>query len=154
MEYIIDAFRKYAVFTGRASRKQYWMFGLMFLLYFFVIGFALALLGGLTSQKIGSSLVLVVMGILGLSVLATVIPSISIAVRRLHDTDRSGWWYFISFVPYIGGIVLLVFMCLKGTTGPNRFGPDPYGGATEAAIPPQGPPTPTPEIPVIQTQNS
>ena len=51
------------------------------------------------------------------------LPSLAVTVRRLHDTDRSGWWILIAFVPFVGAVVLIVFMCLPGTAGPNRFGP-------------------------------
>ena len=57
--------------------------------------------------------------------LASLIPSISVTVRRLHDIDKSGWWYFINFVPAIGGLWALVLMCIDGTRGPNQYGPDP-----------------------------
>jgi uncharacterized membrane protein YhaH (DUF805 family) len=60
--------------------------------------------------------------------LAVLIPSIAVGARRLHDTDRSGWWLLIALIPFIGAIVLLVFFVLPGTQGTNRFGPDPYGG--------------------------
>ncbi len=60
--------------------------------------------------------------------LATFLPSLAMGVRRLHDTDRSGWWWLLSFIPLIGIIVLIVFWCSEGTRGPNRFGPDPLGG--------------------------
>jgi uncharacterized membrane protein YhaH (DUF805 family) len=61
----------------------------------------------------------------GLYTLAVLLPSIAVTVRRLHDTDRSGWWILLGFIPIIGGIILLVFYVLEGTRGPNRFGPDP-----------------------------
>ncbi|HHB81462.1 MAG TPA: DUF805 domain-containing protein, partial [Aliiroseovarius sp.] len=64
----------------------------------------------------------------GLFMLATFLPNISVMVRRLHDTDRSGWWYWIVLVPLIGFILLIVWFASKGTTGDNRFGPDPLGG--------------------------
>jgi uncharacterized membrane protein YhaH (DUF805 family) len=59
--------------------------------------------------------------------LVTFLPSLAMGVRRLHDTDRSGWWWLLSFIPLIGIIVLIVFWCFEGTRGPNRFGPDPLG---------------------------
>lgn len=68
------------------------------------------------------------------------IPALAVAIRRLHDTDRSGWWLFIGMIPLIGFIVLLVFWCSEGTRGPNRFGPDPkggYGGGYGGGYPPQ-----------------
>ena len=61
----------------------------------------------------------------GLYTLAVLLPSIAVTVRRLHDTDRTGWWILLGFIPIIGGIVLLVFYVLEGTRGPNRYGPDP-----------------------------
>ena len=61
--------------------------------------------------------------------LAMLLPTLAVGVRRLHDTDRSGWWLLIAFIPLVGIIVLIIFFVHKGTTGPNRFGPDPLGGA-------------------------
>jgi uncharacterized membrane protein YhaH (DUF805 family) len=61
--------------------------------------------------------------------LVTFLPGLAMAVRRLHDTDRRGWWLLLSFIPLIGIIVLIVFWCFEGTRGPNRFGPDPLGRA-------------------------
>ena len=70
----------------------------------------------------------IVIGLLSLWSLFIFIPALAVVIRRLHDTDRSGWWILISLVPLIGPIVLLVFCCIDGTRGPNRFGPDPKGG--------------------------
>lgn len=88
----------------------------MFVLFNFIVGFVLAIFDGLMGLR--GMLIL-------LFILASIIPSISVAVRRLHDTDRSGWWSFITLIPLIGMIVHLVFMCLDGTRGSNRFGEDP-----------------------------
>ena len=66
--------------------------------------------------------------------LICLLPSISLGIRRLHDTDRSGWWLLIAFIPLVGLIVLLYFACLRGTTGPNRFGADPLGGVPSAPV--------------------
>ena len=66
--------------------------------------------------------------------LATLVPSIAVGVRRLHDTDRSGWWLLIGLIPLAGAIVLLVFNLLEGTRGPNRFGPDPRDPSPEAVF--------------------
>ena len=74
-------------------------------------------------------------GVLGIIFsLATLIPGIAVGIRRLHDTDRSGWWLLIAFVPFIGALVLLVFFLLDGTSGPNRFGPDPKHPAPEGVF--------------------
>ena len=64
-------------------------------------------------------------GILALWVLGSIIPSIAVQVRRFHDQDRSGWMILLGFIPYVGSIIVFVFMCLSGTRGPNRYGPDP-----------------------------
>jgi uncharacterized membrane protein YhaH (DUF805 family) len=98
---------KYADFTGRARRSEYWLF---VLLNFVTALFAITLGGD----------VLMTLVWLGL-----VIPNIAVAARRLHDIDMSGWWLLISLLPFIGAIVLLVFMLLPGTSGENRFGADP-----------------------------
>ena len=76
---------------------------------------------GVFSQKAGLGL------FTGLYALAAIVPCLALTVRRLHDTDRGGLWILISLVPLIGGVVLFVFMLLEGTSGGNRFGPDPKG---------------------------
>ena len=101
-------FAKYIDFSGRAARPEYWWFVLFFIIVYVVA----AILDGV----IGTYFILT--ALVGLGFL---IPTIAAAVRRLHDTDRSGWWYLLALVP-IGNIVLLVFLCLKGTDGQNRFG--------------------------------
>ena len=63
--------------------------------------------------------------VIGIWVLGSIIPSIAVQVRRFHDQDRSGWMILLGFIPYVGTFIVIIFMCLKGTTGPNRFGPDP-----------------------------
>ena len=112
MNWFVDVVKKYAVFNGRARRKEYWMF----LLFYILIYVGLIIVESL----IGSPGILVLVLALGL-----LVPSLAVSIRRLHDTERSGWWFLIAFVPIVGGIVLLVFMCLDGTSGPNRFGADP-----------------------------
>ena len=90
-----------------------------------------ALVTGLSLVGIDMTAFSVFTGALGVGLgLAVLVPSIAVTIRRLHDTERSGWWILIAFVPLVGGIVLLVFMCLDGTGGPNKFGPDPKGGAS------------------------
>ena len=110
MEYFIDAFRKYADFSGRASRKQYWMFILIFMIIYLVLAVVDALLGMFVLAAIFN--------------LALLIPSLSIAARRLHDTGRTGWWQLIIFIPLIGVIVLLVFL-VQDSHGENDYGPNP-----------------------------
>jgi uncharacterized membrane protein YhaH (DUF805 family) len=103
----IEVMKKYAVFKGRARRKEYWMFILLNMLVAFVVGFVDGLIG--TAPALG-----------GLYNLAVLLPSIAVAVRRLHDSDRSGWWLLVP-------IVNLVFLIQDGTQGSNRFGPSPKG---------------------------
>ena len=117
MHWYLDVLRKYTVFNGRARRKEYWFFALIssvVVLFFSVIDEQMG-------WKLGEDV-----GFLGtLYGVAVIVPSIAVTVRRLHDTDRSGWWILIGLIPLIGAIVLLVFMILKGNEGDNRFGPDP-----------------------------
>jgi len=109
MEFFIRAYKNYANFNGRDTRQEYWMFYLFYLITAFVVGFIEGLLG--TGGIFGA-----------LFILASLIPSIAIATRRLHDIDKSGWWQLIVFIPILGVIVLLVFLATKGDLGDNRFG--------------------------------
>jgi len=109
---IAICFRKYVVFRGRAGRPEFWWWTLFELLILIAAVIADTVL--LRSESVGP--------FYGLSILALLLPSLAVQVRRLHDTDRSGWWLLLGFVPF-GGIVLLVFFCMRGTEGPNRFGP-------------------------------
>jgi uncharacterized membrane protein YhaH (DUF805 family) len=120
MEWATLPLKRYAEFTGRSRRKEYWMFFLLILVASIVIGLVEGLLG--LSGMVGPY------GPLStLFLLAILIPSIAVGIRRLHDTDRSGWWMLISLVPLVGGIILLVFYVSEGTKGPNQYGPDPKG---------------------------
>jgi uncharacterized membrane protein YhaH (DUF805 family) len=122
MEQYLDGLRNYATFTGRATRKQFWMFVLVSVIISVVLNILQAVLG---------SWVGVLSLIYGLAVL---VPSIAISVRRLHDTDRSGWWLLIALVPFVGAIVLIVFYCMEGTAGANQYGMDGRG-ASAASMP-------------------
>lgn len=104
---------KYAQFDGRASRREYWTF--------FLVNFAVAIILSIVDGIIGFGHTGLLVNIFAL---ATLVPSIAIMVRRLHDTDRSGWWALISLIPF-GALVLLAFMFFDGTQGSNRFGSDP-----------------------------
>ena len=127
IESVKSVFTKYATFQGRSPRSEYWYF----MLFNFLVSFMLILFAAFLSiAAIEAALVMLVLLIL--YSLATMIPSISVTVRRLHDTNHSGWWYWISFVPYVGPLVLLVFMCIRGTDGPNQYGPDPFGPHLQA----------------------
>ena len=117
MNYFIDPLKKYATFGGRASRKEYWMFTLWVIIISMVLSFVLGFIGNDTISN------LVLIGFL----LVILVPAIALAVRRLHDIDKSGWWYLINFVPFIGVIIFLVFMVLPSNPGENTYGPNPYG---------------------------
>mgnify|MGYP000573615578 CR=1 FL=1 len=122
-----SVFSNYANFRGRARRSEYWWWFLAYIIIIFVLGFVeRAVLGSGSSEvSTGAGEVSASFnaGILsGLFMLASIIPSIAVAVRRLHDIDRSGWWLLISFVPLIGALLLLYWYVQPGTPGANRFG--------------------------------
>ncbi len=118
MNWYMEALRKYAIFSGRSRRKEYWWF----LLFHIIISIVLVVIDG----AIGTLSVEAGMGLLGsVYALAVLIPSIAVSVRRLHDTDRSGWWLLIALIPLIGALVLLVFMVQDSNPGQNRFGRNP-----------------------------
>jgi uncharacterized membrane protein YhaH (DUF805 family) len=134
MHWYVDVLKKYAVFNGRARRQEYWMFVL-----FNIIA---AIVFGIISALIKTPI------LIGLYWLAVILPSLGVVVRRLHDTNKSGWMILLGLIPFVGGIIVLVFLCIEGDRGPNRFGPDPkqpngmygnYGGTPDqGGYPPQG----------------
>ena len=114
MNWYLDVLKKYAVFTGRARRTEYWMF----VLFNFIIAVAI----GVVEAILGSP------GILGMIyALGVFIPALAVSVRRLHDTGRSGLWLLIGLIPLIGFIVLLVFFVQDSDTGQNQYGMNPKG---------------------------
>ncbi|MDB5679233.1 DUF805 domain-containing protein [Sphingomonas bacterium] len=167
MEWMFMPLKRYAEFSGRSRRMEFWMYQLgVWLLWMalwvvmMVIGFGTASAArdpaaGMVGMFASLGIFMVVFAIVALGLF---IPSLAVAVRRLHDTDRSGWWLLAPIAPYIltiliavmaassqssalagiamivnlgtlvAGIVLLVFYCLPGTPGPNKYGPDPLGG--------------------------
>lgn len=122
---MFEAFKRYADFQGRSARPEYWLFTLFVILVAVAYTLLNAVLGGGNGRP---NLLLAVPYVI--FILACFIPSLAVAFRRLHDTDRSAWWLLIGLIPLIGSIVLLVFYCLPGTPGPNRFDSAP-GAATE-----------------------
>ncbi|TBW58093.1 DUF805 domain-containing protein [Marinobacter halodurans] len=110
MEEFIDGFRRYGDFTGRATRRQYWMF----FLYYFLF----SVVANLIDLAMGSFVVSLLFSVM------TVIPTISLGTRRLHDIGRSGWWQLLMFVILIGWIVLAVMFAREGE-GDNAYGPEP-----------------------------
>ena len=146
MDWMLMPLRRYAEFSGRSQRKEYWMFALFTILVAVILGVIEAVAG------IGQSLGGLYGPLSAIFALATLVPSLAVSVRRLHDIDRSGWWLLAIVVPYvvlgfgaatanammtmigavavlIVAIVLLVFFVSRGTSGTNRFGPDPLDPA-------------------------
>ncbi|MFF5173346.1 DUF805 domain-containing protein [Micromonospora sp. NPDC000089] len=110
---------QYVGFTGRARRSEYWWFALFTVL----VSLVAAILDSVLGTDLGSGRST---GILGLIVnLALLLPSLAVGVRRLHDTDKSGWWILIGLIPIVGAIILLVFFVADSTPGTNRFGANP-----------------------------
>lgn len=122
---IRNAFSHYATFTGRASRSEFWKFALFVAVVVVVLYLPLIVTGGQTGEPTSglNAFVLVSLLAVGIFMLVTVLPYLSVLVRRLHDTNRSGWWYWIALVPFVGGLILLVLLALPGTPADNRFGP-------------------------------
>ncbi len=113
MNYYLEVLKKYAVFGGRATRAEYW--------YFALVHFIISVVLSITDY-----VVLDGMGILvALYAFAIVLPSLAVSVRRLHDIGRTGWWMFISLLPIIGGIVLILFFIKDSDEGQNTYGPNP-----------------------------
>jgi len=125
MDLMFEPLRRYADFTGRARRSEYWLFWLFCLILEIAALVVVGVMGGSPSPtNLGLGGLLLCAIVLGLFV-----PSLAVTFRRLHDTDRSAWWVLIAFLPFIGGLVLFVFTVLDGTPGTNRFGPDPKSRA-------------------------
>jgi len=167
MEWMLMPLKRYADFQGRSRRMEFWMW----ILFTFIVGLVLGIIDGVVGLRLGGTptaspgmpsglAFFSSMGILGiLWSLVTLIPNLAVAVRRLHDTNRTGFWLLLPIVPYATGIalmivgaasqslglmgiagiltliglicaiVLLVFYCLPGTPGPNKYGPDPMGAS-------------------------
>ncbi|AWH84605.1 DUF805 domain-containing protein [Flavobacterium album] len=120
MEWYLKVVRdNYANFSGRARRSEYWYF-ILFNLIFLIALYVLAMLIG----TIG-------MALYGIYALATFVPGLAVAVRRLHDINKSGWYYFVVLIPIVGGIWLLVLLATEGDRGPNQYGPDPKNNYNE-----------------------
>ncbi|HEX4383974.1 MAG TPA: DUF805 domain-containing protein [Myxococcales bacterium] len=121
MDWYISVFKRYAQFTGRARRKEYWMFTLISLLVTFALW-----LPGLVSSTFGF--------LYELYSIAALVPSLAVTARRLHDTGRSAWWMCIALVPLVGAIILLVFLCTDGAAGDNQYGLNPKSAPVEAQL--------------------
>ncbi len=138
MHWMILPYRRYFDFLGRSRRREYWMFVLFTLIVNAVLD---AVFGTRTSNygPTGVNFAVSVQGgiggaISGLFALVSFIPSLAVSVRRLHDQNRTGWLLLLALIPFLGWFALLVLMCIEGTPGPNRFGPDPKGRVDAAGV--------------------
>ncbi|MFM5681067.1 DUF805 domain-containing protein [Aeromonas veronii] len=122
MKWYISVLKQYAVFSGRARRTEYWMFVLCNVIVMLLLGMVDKLIGG-DNELISS-----------IYSLAVLLPSLAVAARRLHDTDRSAWWLLLGLIPIIGTLVLIYFMVCNGQQGPNRFGDDPKAAPSQGFI--------------------
>jgi uncharacterized membrane protein YhaH (DUF805 family) len=111
MQWYLAVLKNYVGFSGRARRKEYWTFTVISVLIMVVLM--------IIDKAAGTGFLT---GIYGLAVL---IPSLAVTVRRLHDTGRSGWWVLIGLIPFVGGLILLVFTFLEGQPNANDYGPNP-----------------------------
>ncbi len=118
--------KNYANFNGRARRAEYWYFTLvnvLIILPFYIIGFV-----GAASDS--SAIAMLGFAVYGIAALGLLVPGLAVAVRRLHDLNKSGWYYFIALIPIIGGIILLVWFCTDGNRFTNNYGDDPKNPGT------------------------
>jgi len=122
VDWYLGVLKKYAEFTGRARRTEFWMF--------LLISFGISIALNVLEMIVGGP------GILGMLYgLAVIVPSLAVGARRLHDTNRSGWWQLIGLVPIVGLIVLIVFCAQEGNKGANPFGADPKAAPAPGAMP-------------------
>ncbi len=123
MNEYLNVFRKYTVFTGRARRREYWMFILFNAIVTILLSVVDAMLGWYDQG--------IQLGILsGIYSFAALLPALAVGARRLHDTRRSGWWLLIGLIPVVGTLVLLVFSAQEGEAGSNKWGPNPKDEVT------------------------
>ena len=115
MNWYIEVLKKYAVFHGRARRKEYWYFTLFFAISYLGLAIIASLIGGDEAAEV----------IPAIYALAVALPAIGVSVRRLHDTNRSGWFVLLSLIPLVGTIILIVFCAQDSTPGENQYGPNP-----------------------------
>ncbi len=126
MEWMLMPVKRYFDFEGRSRRKEFWMFTLFYILIM-LLPIVMLVIGAAASSGSEEMSPLLALGIalIGFIILGCLIPSIAVQVRRFHDQDKSGWLVLLNLIPSIGGLIVLVFMCLEGTRGPNQYGPDP-----------------------------
>ena len=119
LDFAMMPLKRYTDFAGRSRRTEYWFFLLGVMIVTIILSIIEGILGlsGMIGGAYGPLTALFLLGI--------IVPAIAVQVRRFHDQDKSGWFVLLSLIPFLGGLIVLVFMFLEGTKGPNRFGPDP-----------------------------
>jgi uncharacterized membrane protein YhaH (DUF805 family) len=131
MNWYLEVLKKYTEFDGRARRKEYWYFTLFNFLAFFTLAFIDGVIGSFNAEA-GIGL------LAGIYSLGVLIPALAVSIRRLHDTNRSGWWLLIELIPVIGAIVLFIFMVQDSQQGDNQYGanpkPDNERGSNQAVV--------------------
>jgi uncharacterized membrane protein YhaH (DUF805 family) len=120
MKYFLLALKNYAVFSGRSNRSEFWYFTLFYFIFVVLAVFLDNMLGFAFNNSPYGPIYMIF-------VLVTLLPNLAVTVRRLHDTDKSGWWILIGAIPFVGPIWLLVLLIVEGTKGENKYGPDPNG---------------------------
>jgi uncharacterized membrane protein YhaH (DUF805 family) len=124
MNWVLEVFNKYAEFNGRARRKEYWYF----YLFNFIVSIVISVIGQVMayqSDNESTSLSIIYSVVVILYSLILVLPQWAVTVRRLHDTNRSGWWILIQLIPIIGAIITLIYLIEDSTPGDNQYGPNP-----------------------------
>jgi uncharacterized membrane protein YhaH (DUF805 family) len=127
MKWYFQVLRKYAVFAGRARRKEYWIFGLIHGLIIFALSYPHILTSAVDSESHLGQIQM-------LYLLATFIPLVAVSVRRLHDTNRSGWWFLMYLIPLANLILFFLFMTENSQPGENRYGPNPKIDSTGGTV--------------------
>jgi uncharacterized membrane protein YhaH (DUF805 family) len=131
MDWMLMPYRRYADFSGRSQRKEYWMFYLFVVIVYVILSLIMSMgaptVDPVTGEVSGGGVMATIgLVLIGLFWLGTIIPALAVSIRRMHDQDRSGWWILVP-------IANIIFLFIDGTPGPNRFGPDPKGrGQSEA----------------------
>lgn len=140
MDLMFQPLRKYADFSGRARRMEFWLFWLFLIGIEIVFSILIGIAGGsmmaISDPNVGfaamSGPAKGLFGLYCLVMLGLLIPMLAVAFRRLHDTNRTAWWILIGLIPFLGALVLFIFYLLDGTPGSNKYGPDPKGRAAAA----------------------
>lgn len=123
MKWYLRVLKQYAVFEGRARRREYWWFALVNFLVILVLSAPVEFAEGTPLESVGVILTM-------LYLFGVFVPGFAVSVRRLHDIGRSGWWLLVSLIPLLGSLVLLVFFLLDSEPGENKYGPNPKEMAT------------------------